>query len=97
MLPSLAQIATASEDFFVIEDVHNFGADYDTTLMAWHKNFTEAWPSLKASYDETFRRMWNYYLLIVRRTLPSTRNSALSSSIIKTRPLGRLCLGTIGR
>ena len=63
MLPSLAQIATASEDFFVIEDVHNFGADYDTTLMAWHKNFTEAWPSLKASYDETFRRMWNYYLL----------------------------------
>jgi cyclopropane fatty-acyl-phospholipid synthase-like methyltransferase len=26
---------------FVMEDWHNFGADYDTTLMAWHERFQE--------------------------------------------------------
>jgi cyclopropane-fatty-acyl-phospholipid synthase len=34
-LPSVRQIANASEPHFVVEDWHNFGADYDTTLMAW--------------------------------------------------------------
>jgi cyclopropane-fatty-acyl-phospholipid synthase len=63
MLPSLAQIARASEGRFVIEDIHNFGADYDKTLMAWHKNFTAAWPELKDAYSERFYRMWRYYLL----------------------------------
>lgn len=33
-LPSVRQIANASEPHFVMEDWHNFGADYDTTLMA---------------------------------------------------------------
>jgi cyclopropane-fatty-acyl-phospholipid synthase len=32
MIPSLKQISEAVEGFFVIEDVHNFGACYDTTL-----------------------------------------------------------------
>jgi cyclopropane-fatty-acyl-phospholipid synthase len=62
-LPSLKQIAKACEDVFVIEDMHNFGADYDKTLMAWHKNFVRNWPELKANYDERFYRMWTYYLL----------------------------------
>ncbi len=63
MLPSLAQIAKAAEGIFVIEDVHNFGPDYDTTLMAWHRNFEKAWPKLKTHYDERFYRMWRYFLL----------------------------------
>lgn len=33
-LPSVRHIAEASEKHFVMEDWHNFGADYDTTLMA---------------------------------------------------------------
>lgn len=63
MLPSIAQIATALEGNFVMEDWHNFGADYDKTLMAWHTNFQKHWPDLKANYDDRFYRMWNYYLL----------------------------------
>ena len=39
MLPSLAQLTKAMEGLFVIEDLHNFGADYDKTLMAWFENF----------------------------------------------------------
>jgi len=62
-LPSLRQLATACEERFVVEDLHNFGADYDRTLMAWSANFDAAWPELRERYDETFYRMWKYYLL----------------------------------
>lgn len=63
MLPSLTQIGEAAEGLFVVEDVHNFGQDYDPTLMAWYQNVEDAWDELGDDYDETFRRMWRYYLL----------------------------------
>lgn len=63
MIPSSQQITSTYEGLFVLEDWHNFGPDYDLTLMAWHDNFQRAWPKLKGRYDERFRRMWTYYLL----------------------------------
>ena len=63
MLPSITQLGQAMENKFVMEDWHNFGPDYDKTLMAWHRNFNNAWPNLKEQYSDRFRRMWNYYLL----------------------------------
>ncbi len=63
MIPSAAQIVRALEGRFLIEDWHNFGQDYDRTLMAWHERFERAWPRLSARYDERFHRMWQYYLL----------------------------------
>jgi len=63
MLPSATQITRAWEGQLVLEDWHNFGPDYDRTLMAWQDNFEAAWPELKKVYDERFHRMWNYYLL----------------------------------
>jgi len=63
MMPSIAQIGRATEGLFVVEDVHNFGAYYDPTLIAWFKNFDAAWPSLHAKYGDRFYRMWKYYLL----------------------------------
>ncbi len=62
VIPSAQQISKAYEGSFVLEDWHNFGPHYDRTLMAWHENFNDAWPELKKSYDERFRRMWSYYL-----------------------------------
>lgn len=62
-LPSMGQIGDACDGLFVTEDVHNFGADYDKTLMAWHANFQAAWPRFEAQLGERFRRMWEYYLL----------------------------------
>jgi cyclopropane-fatty-acyl-phospholipid synthase len=62
MLPSARQVAQASEGLFVIEDWHNFGADYDLTLQAWRDNVESAWGRLPSRYDERFRRMWRYYL-----------------------------------
>ncbi len=62
-LPSVGQIGGAVDDLFVVEDVHNFGADYDRTLMAWWKNFEDAWPRFEERLGERFHRMWRYYLL----------------------------------
>ncbi|MTH46720.1 cyclopropane fatty acyl phospholipid synthase [Intestinirhabdus alba] len=61
-LPSIAQIATASEPWLVVEDLHNFGADYDRTLMAWNARFQATWPQIEDNYSERFKRMFTYYL-----------------------------------
>jgi cyclopropane-fatty-acyl-phospholipid synthase len=65
VIPSAAQLTHAKEGLFVVEDWHNFGPDYDRTLMAWEANFRTAWPDLRSSegLDERFYRMWRYYLL----------------------------------
>ena len=62
VLPSLAQIAGAVENIFVIEDIQSFGPDYDRTLMEWHENISTKWEEIP-QYDQRFQRMWNYYLL----------------------------------
>ena len=62
-IPSPIEIAKNIDQLFLIEDWHNFGQDYDKTLMAWHDNFEKSWPSLCSNYDQKFYRMWKYYLL----------------------------------
>ena len=74
MRPSAAQIGRAIEGVFVMEDWHNFGADYDRTLMAWHANFERNWPALEARYGPRFYRMWKYYLLSAAGSFRIRRN-----------------------
>lgn len=62
-LPSISHISDAMDGLLVTEDLHNFGADYDRTLMAWHENFETAWPRFAATLGERFYRRWRYYLL----------------------------------
>ena len=59
----MTQITKVAEKKFIIEDWHNFGPDYDKTLIAWHKNFISTWNQQEKKYSETFKRMWEYYLL----------------------------------
>jgi len=74
MLPSIEQIAKASEKF-VTEDLHNFGTNYDKTLMAWNKNFQKKWSTVKSDYyDERFHRMWEYYLLSCAASFRTRKN-----------------------
>ena len=54
-----------------MEDWHNFGADYDKTLLAWYHNFTSHWNELKDKYGERFYRLWTYYLLSCAGTFRS--------------------------
>jgi len=68
MLPSIPQIGKATEELFVMEDWHNFGPNYDKTLIKWFENFDSAWPKLQTKYSEKFYRMWKYYLLVCAGT-----------------------------
>lgn len=61
MTPTPGQLCKATERRLVIEDIHNIGADYDKTLMAWWANFDRAWPELKDQYGDRFYRMWRYF------------------------------------
>ena len=74
MLPSMAQITETAEGLWVIEDWHNFGIDYDRTLLAWHERFERHWPELVAKYGERFRRMWRFWLLGSAASFRARRN-----------------------
>ncbi len=74
MLPSASQISKACEGIFVIEDWHNFGSDYDKTLMTWFENFDHHWPHLKKKYDDQFYRMWKFYLLTSAGSFRARKN-----------------------
>ena len=62
-VPTIARIAHAFDGLLVMEDWHNFGADYDRTLMAWHANFEAAWSRFAPRFGARFQRLWRYYLL----------------------------------
>lgn len=62
-LPTFNQLGEAFEHHFIVEDFHNFGSDYDKTLLAWYDNFIKAWPQFSDRLDIRFYRMWRYYLL----------------------------------
>jgi cyclopropane-fatty-acyl-phospholipid synthase len=74
MIPTATQIDLAHAGLFVMEDWHNFGADYDRTLMAWRANFERSWPVLSERYDERFYRMWRFYLSAAAATFRCRRN-----------------------
>ncbi len=74
MLPSVTQIGKAVENLFVMEDWHNFGSDYDKTLMAWYRNFSRNWEKIKDNYPDPFFRMWKYYLLSSAGSFRARRN-----------------------
>lgn len=75
MLPTATQIAAAVEGRFYIEDWHNFGADYDPTLMAWMVNVERHKDELAdLGYDERFYRMWRYFLLSSAGAFRARRN-----------------------
>ncbi|MHB8652171.1 MAG: cyclopropane fatty acyl phospholipid synthase [Minisyncoccota bacterium] len=63
ILPRVDQIGVATHGLFVVEDWHNFGADYDKTLMAWNDNVEARWEELQGTYGDRFHRMWTYFLL----------------------------------
>lgn len=63
-IPSRHSVNHSSLGLLRLEDWHNFGPDYDRTLMAWWHNFERVWPELKERYDHNhFYRMWKFYLL----------------------------------
>jgi cyclopropane-fatty-acyl-phospholipid synthase len=69
-LPTLGQIGTATHGLFHVEDVHDIGAHYDPTLLAWMSKFRKNRDAVKALGEnklgrdpEVFCRMWEYHYL----------------------------------
>lgn len=60
--PGCGRVEPSWEGLFVIEDWHNFGADYDRTLMAWFERFDIHWPEIADRFDPSFYRRWKLYL-----------------------------------
>ncbi len=74
LIPSIKQIGNSIEGLFVMEDLHNFGVYYDHTLMAWYQNFKTHWENFKDQFDNTFYRMWEYYLLCCAGSFRARKN-----------------------
>lgn len=73
-IPCRADIDRASDGLWTIEDWHDFGTDYDRTLMAWSANFESHWPELADRYGERFHRMWHFYLMASAASFRSRSN-----------------------
>lgn len=47
----------------VVRQIDDFGFDYDRTLKHWRNRFNNSYGYLlKKGYDETFKRLWEFYL-----------------------------------
>jgi cyclopropane-fatty-acyl-phospholipid synthase len=63
-IPSLRAITDTLEQHtrLAITDRRDLGAHYARTLGLWRERFLGSWSRLEGSFDETFRRMWEFYL-----------------------------------
>jgi cyclopropane-fatty-acyl-phospholipid synthase len=53
----------ADKTDMVVRQIDDFGFDYARTLQDWRNRFNSSYESLlKKGYDETFKRLWEFYL-----------------------------------
>ena len=65
MLPSIEKFKEAAQSKgLIVEDVYEFGEDYQKTLCLWHQKFNQHLQEIKQQgFDEKFIRLWNLYLM----------------------------------
>ncbi|MDX2201186.1 MAG: cyclopropane-fatty-acyl-phospholipid synthase family protein [Hyphomicrobiaceae bacterium] len=62
-IPSLSEMTAAIEKAgLIISDVEILRLHYAETLKAWRERFLAHWDEAKALLDESFCRMWEFYL-----------------------------------
>ena len=59
---SLTQVCQNVERKLVVEDVQNFGPDYDATLLCWKDAYEKAVIDGRVVRPKVFDRMWTFYL-----------------------------------
>ena len=64
MLPSIEEMSKVlTSKGLTIEKKQMFGNDYAKTLRMWSRSFESSWDNIKKEgFNDTFRRMWRYYL-----------------------------------
>jgi cyclopropane-fatty-acyl-phospholipid synthase len=64
-VPSNARMmqVIADKTDMVVRQIDDFGFDYARTIQDWRNRFSNSYEHLlKKGYDETFRRLWEFYL-----------------------------------
>jgi cyclopropane-fatty-acyl-phospholipid synthase len=62
-MPTLSDTTPAIENAgLVVTDIEFLGRHYAETLALWQSNFQSNRDKVREIYDETFCRMWEYYL-----------------------------------
>jgi len=64
IIPSIRAISEnlAAHTKLSIVERRDLGPHYAHTLALWRQNFLANWERLEGSFDDTFRRMWEFYL-----------------------------------
>jgi len=64
IIPSIRAISEnlAAHTRLSIVERRDLGPHYAHTLALWRENFLANWGRLEGSFDDTFRRMWEFYL-----------------------------------
>jgi cyclopropane-fatty-acyl-phospholipid synthase len=64
IIPSIRAISDnlAAHTELSIVERRDLGPHYAHTLALWRENFLANWSRLEGSFDDTFRRMWEFYL-----------------------------------
>jgi len=53
----------AEKTDMVVRQIDDFGFDYARTIKDWRNRFANSYEHLlEKGYDETFRRLWEFYL-----------------------------------
>ena len=79
MIPAASQVTAALEGLFVVEDWHNFGTDYDRTLIAWQRQLR---PRLAAARGQLRRALPPHVAFLpgrLRRRVPQPSRSAVAT------------------
>ena len=63
-----------------------FGESYNITLRRWHETFNAKWDRVAAlGFDDTFRRMWNFYLASCAATFHSRNCDVTQITVTRAR------------
>lgn len=68
------------------EKVERFGGDYADTLAQWSRRFEAAWEEVRAQderFDESFRRLWRFYLAFCEAGFRSARTDVIQLSLAR--------------
>lgn len=84
-LPHLSDVVQAIKGLFVMEDWHNFGADYDRTLMSWHTNIERHKAAREFLNSRQMYRRWRYYLLTCAGTFRARSRTQLWQVVLSKR------------
>jgi cyclopropane-fatty-acyl-phospholipid synthase len=83
-LPSKRRFAQAARKAgLTVREVYPFGGDYARTLTCWLDRFEAQLSAVKAmGYDETFIRMWRFYLASCIASFTSKRSDVMQAEIM---------------